>query len=210
MRSVTLCLLLLVFSVVTVSAADRPAKQVAKDTDGPSSYTMITEGIVGGFVPAHVRQRTVLITRDGKHQLYVMKQPRRGEAATYHAGKLDDMQFRSLQDAITKLGLSKLPVESPAGCQDIYEQDTSIAFYADKNFWRNGGPGGCVRGVSKIQPKAEQKAVFRDAVALIKKTAENGAKAPADAKSFNDVVKEIQIHGSKRGKAAGKKASLSF
>ena len=198
MRWVTILLLL---CVSLASAEERTSKDDGKKAGDVPAYIMITEGIVGGFVPARVRQRTVLVNRDGKFHLLVMKQPARNKKATHHVGTLDEKQSRALLSAISEHGLWKLPVESPAGSQDIYGLDTSIAIHVDGKFWRNGGPGGCVRRVSKVQPTKEQKESFRDVVALIKKSALENAKTKGDAKSFNSVLKTIQLHGAKTGKA---------
>ena len=118
------------------------------------SYVLVTEGIVGGFAPAHVRQRIIVVSQNGKHELLVFKQPQRNSPKTFLRGTLTDMQMDALRKDLAKNGLWTLPTEDPAGCQDIYKSDTSIAVRDGGKFWRNGGPGGCVRGVSKVQPFA--------------------------------------------------------
>lgn len=64
--------------------------------------------------------------------------------------------------------LKSLPVEKPAGVQDIYGLDTSIAYSNGDWQWMNGGPQGCGAGESTVQPTEEQKAAFQKAVTLIK------------------------------------------
>lgn len=55
---------------------------------------MVTEGIVGGFVPAHVRQRIVIIDSGEDFALLVMKQPVRNVEATYHRAALPKMEYQ--------------------------------------------------------------------------------------------------------------------
>jgi hypothetical protein len=61
----------------------------------------------------------------------------------------------------------ELPTEQPPGSEDIYGQDTSIAFGSDDLEWVNGGPAGCGSGVSAVQATEVQKAKFRRAVEIV-------------------------------------------
>ena len=60
--------------------------------------------------------------------------------------------------------LKTLPMEKPAGSEDIYGLDTSIAWGSDDMMWINGGPSGCGGGVSEVQATDEEKAKFKRAV----------------------------------------------
>ncbi len=116
MRSAMILLPFLIFLGATCChAADAPKKPTES-----RSYVMVTEGIVGGFVPAHVRQRIVIIDSGEDLALLVMKQPVRNVEATYHKAALPKMEYLALMKKLAEHGLWKLPVEVPAGCQDIY------------------------------------------------------------------------------------------
>lgn len=101
------------------------------------TYLQVTKGIVGGFVPAHVREQ-LIVTRSGdQYKMVVMQQPSRSDEATYRHGALTKMQWAGLVKELSEKGLWKLPIESPSGCDDIYQLDTSIAIRAGTKFWRN-------------------------------------------------------------------------
>ncbi len=197
--SVLLVVLGLVAATAPVRADDA---RVAERDDDELSYVMVTEGIVGGFVPAHVRGRMVVVPRDDKFDLLVMKQPQRNDEVTYQKGTLTAEQFDELLAALDKAGVWKLPVESPPGCQDIYKKDTSIAIRGGDKFWRNGGPAGCVHGVSKIQPDKKQLETFGETVGLLKKLAEKHATDKGDAKSFNAALELVHRDAAKKQKGA--------
>lgn len=63
--------------------------------------------------------------------------------------------------------LKSIPTEQPPGSEDIYSLDTSIAWQSDDIVWVNGGPSGCARGTSSIQPTEEDKAKFKRAVEIV-------------------------------------------
>ena len=189
MRATALLLILTVLSS-PLFAGDIAIRKPAK----ARSYVLVTEGIVGGFAPAHVRQRIVVVSQNGKHELLVFKQPQRNSPKTFLRGTLTDMQMDALRKDLAKNGLWTLPTENPAGCQDIYKSDTSIAVRDGGKFWRNGGPGGCVRGVSKVQPTEKQASQFKAVLAVVKKTAQQ-AKEKGDAKSFNATLQVLLRDG---------------
>ena len=58
-------------------------------------------------------------------------------------------------------------MESPPGSEDIYGQDTSIAFGSEELQWHNGGPQGCGGGNSSEKATVEQKERFKRAVEII-------------------------------------------
>ena len=64
--------------------------------------------------------------------------------------------------------LKTLPTEHPAGSEDIYGLDTSIAWFSDDLMWINGGPQGCGGGKSEgPAPSEEQKQKFKRAVEIV-------------------------------------------
>ncbi|MCH7728514.1 MAG: hypothetical protein IH991_18840 [Planctomycetes bacterium] len=184
--------LMLVFAVLSspLFAGDIAIRKPAK----VGSYVLVTEGIVGGFAPAHVRQRIIVVSQNGKHELLVFKQPQRNSPKTFLRGTLTDMQMDALRKDLAKNGLWSLPTEKPAGCQDIYKSDTSIAVRDGDKFWRNGGPGGCVRGVSKVQPTEKQIGQFKAVLAVVKKAAQQ-AKEKGDEKSFTATLRLLMRDG---------------
>ncbi|KAG6830217.1 hypothetical protein H0H92_001655 [Tricholoma furcatifolium] len=67
-----------------------------------------------------------------------------------------------------RLMLAKLPTEWPQGSEDIYGENTSIAWQSDDFRWWNGGPEGCGGGgKSKVQPTEKDKEKFRRAVDIV-------------------------------------------
>ncbi len=194
-----------------VANSDQASRAFAEERDEEQlSYIMLTEGIVGGFVPAHVRQRTMIVVRDDKVELLVLKQPQRNDKPTYLRGELMAEQWKTLLAALKKEGLYELPVESPPGCQDIYKMDTSVAVRVGDTFWRNGGPAGCVHGQSKIQPTKAQQETFRSVVELLKKLADKNAKDELAAKDFDAVLQQLQRDGQKEGKPSAAKKPAAF
>ena len=204
MRATALLLILTVLSS-PLFAGDIAIRKPAK----ARSYVLVTEGIVGGFAPAHVRQRIVVVSQNGKHELLVFKQPQRNSPKTFLRGTLTDMQMDALRKVLAKNGLWTLPTENPAGCQDIYKSDTSIAVRDGGKFWRNGGPGGCVRGVSKVQPTEKQAGQFKAVLAVVKKTAQQ-AKEEGDEKSFNATLQVLLRDGVNLKKAQPVKTRIEI
>ncbi len=166
----------------------------------PGCSILLTEGIVGGFAPAHVRSQ-VAITRSGDaYQVLVMTHPARNAQKTFRVGKLTEKQIATLLNGLEKQGLWKLPIELPSGCQDIYAKDTSLAVMSGKHFWRNGGPGGCVRGKSKVQPTGDDQKTFVELIGAVKKLAMENAKGESDAKTFQKVVRAMHANFPRPGK----------
>jgi hypothetical protein len=63
--------------------------------------------------------------------------------------------------------MQMLPTEQPPGSEDIFGQDTSIAFGSDDLEWANGGPAGCGGGTSAVQATEQEKAKFKRAVEIV-------------------------------------------
>lgn len=62
------------------------------------------------------------------------------------------------------LALSKLPVESPIGCEDVYQQDTCIQISSPGLKWQNTPNQGCNSTPSSIVPSEAEKDVFKSLV----------------------------------------------
>ena len=187
------CLVAIAFSSLA-DAAPRPGS--AK----PSSYVMVTVGIVGGFVPPHVRTQAVVLQQGDKYSVWLKQQPKRNEKPSYKTASVGDMEVAALIAKLKKMEVAKLPREQPTGCQDIYGLDTSLAVRHGDTFWRNGGPGGCVHGRSKVQATAAHKEMFRKATKLVTAFAEKHAGKPTDAAAFRKVFITVQSDAPRKGK----------
>jgi hypothetical protein len=194
-----LCVVLLCAQAFVGSASAAEKKPAAL---GP--YLMVTEGIVGGIVAPHVRQRTIVIRNKDAYDVLVKTQPRRNAPATYLRGRVDAKEFDGLMKDIQKAGLFEFPLEKPRGGEDIYGLDTSIAVRSEKAFWRNGGPGGCVRLGSKVQPSDKQRKAFAGLVEKIKKFAAEHARKKGDADAFAKTVRAIQRDAPREKNDAGR------
>jgi hypothetical protein len=116
----------------------------------------IREGIVGGIVAPHVRfEGTAVQQPDGTARVAV----RNGKQETFCGTWSADLwkKYRSLID---ENNVFTLPVENPAGGEDIYGFDRSLAVTLDGHTWRNGGPGGCIHMSSMVQANPVEKKRF--------------------------------------------------
>jgi len=163
---------------------NKPADDRVKRPGGAGSYVMVTKGIVGGFVPAHVRLQVIIVPQGDKHTIVVKKHADRRAKPTYLAGTLTKEQYADLFAELDKQGLWKLPTEQPPGSQDVYRRDTSISARQGAKSWRNGGPAGCVHGQSKVKPTKKQIEQFTAIVVAIKKLAGAHADDESDAATF--------------------------
>lgn len=157
----------------------------------PVSHLVLTRGIVGGFVPAHVSEQVVIHNTDAGAVIHLMQQPRRNAPTTFLRGKLTPEEYRSLFDQADKLGLWGLPRETPAGCEDIYKLDTSINARQGEKAWYNGGPAGCVHGESRVQATADQRGKFQKMVAALHDVATARAKTPSDQETFQKALRAV-------------------
>lgn len=130
-------------------------------------------GITGGFAPP---TPSAVYTVDGaptKPDLHITAAlrpdgtPQLGNAMPKSLSK----SASGVEEMLSELHsiLQTLPVEVPAGCEDIYRLDTSIAFQSGNFMWMNGGPRGCGTHESSVQPTAEDKARFKRAVEIVHK-----------------------------------------
>ena len=167
--------------------------ELVQDEKESADYILVTEGIVGGFVPPHIRQRTIIIAGDDKVHVFVMKHPQRNKPATYLRGSLSVKRFDKLLSAIEEKNLWSLPVEQPTGSQDIYGMDTSLAVRIGKKSWRNGGPEGCVHGQSKVQASDTQRKQFGRILKLTQDLVEEYAHEHSDSDTFLNALTSIQL-----------------
>ncbi|KAG6889246.1 hypothetical protein C0995_002458 [Termitomyces sp. Mi166 len=65
--------------------------------------------------------------------------------------------------------LAQLPTEKPIGSEDIYDEDTSLAWHSDDFSWFNGGPDGCgPGGKSRVQATEKQREKFKRAIEIVR------------------------------------------
>lgn len=153
------------FLVMGRMATDVAAKE--------NSFVKLTRGIVGGFVPAHVKREILIFAENGAYCIHVVKHENRSSKKQFQVGVLSKEDYDKLFKLIEKIGLWNLPREQPTGSQDIYQMDTAIVVRHGKKYWKNGGPGGCVHGVSKVQATKKQQRDFRELVNKIESLAES-------------------------------------
>ncbi|CAE6383524.1 unnamed protein product [Rhizoctonia solani] len=142
----------------------------------PKEYLVrLQHGITGGFAPPTpnaIHQLTR--SNDNPDSLLIQSMVRPGGTPSLqpHPPKeltqLDDPGHasNSLVDELHTI-LKEIPTEQPPGSEDIYGMDTSIMWASEDLEWMNGGPSGCGRGTSVVQPTDEQKAKFKRAVEII-------------------------------------------
>lgn len=109
-------------------------------------------GIVGGFAPPTVRLTIDISVEQDKDEVQIQMMKRGADKKEIvKTGTLSRKDLEPIWD---------LPKEDPEGCQDIYDLDTGVSIQRGLRSWRNGGPGGCVRMHSEVQPSADQKKAF--------------------------------------------------
>lgn len=151
-----------------VDAGEAVAKKSVPVNKQLVRCVVLTDGIVGGFVPAMVRLKLLVFAENGKYHVWTKTQKSRRGMVQHHRGEITKKQFDDFLTGINQFGVTKLPLESPRGGEDIYRLDTSLLLRVGKTFWRNGGPGGCVHQQSKVQATAAQKKQFASAVSFAK------------------------------------------
>lgn len=152
---------------------------------------VLTEGIVGGFIPPHVRLNIIFLPRADGVDVWTKTQPDRTAKPRYLKGDIPIKEFKKITALIQKKKIWELPVESPRGSQDIYQLDTSLNVSLGKQSWSNGGPAGCVHGQSKIQASDEHRKRFSQIVDQLKKSANEHAKTEVEAKKFETAAQQV-------------------
>ncbi|KAI0342548.1 hypothetical protein BDW22DRAFT_1407605 [Trametopsis cervina] len=142
----------------------------------PEFSLRLQEGITGGFAPPTPSAILTVTGSPNKADLHITSAIR-----PHGTPSLQDALPKSLSksepgvdESITELYtiLKSLPTEKPAGSEDIYRLDTSIAFASEGFTWQNGGPQGCGGGQSSVRATAEEKARFKRAVEIVNKLVE--------------------------------------
>lgn len=193
-------------SVLLLCAATPGRAQDAKpDAEkAPKNFVIVTEGIVGGIVAPHVRRKILIYEQNGDYVVLVMTQSSRRAERTVKRGTLTKKAAAALFADFAKQGLWTLPVETPTGVEDVYGKDTSLTVRRGAKFWRNGGPGGCVRGRSKTRPSDKQRLKFLKLLGLVQRTAVKQATGKAGAKTFLAADRRLNEAARKLGKPRDK------
>ncbi|CAE6462592.1 unnamed protein product [Rhizoctonia solani] len=134
----------------------------------------VQHGIAGGFAPPTPNALHQLArSNDNPNSLFIdsMVRPSGTPDLLPHPPKelpISDPSHDStkLIDELHSI-LKEIPTEHPPGIEDIYGMDTSITWASEDLEWQNGGPQGCGRGTSEVQPTPEQKAKFKRAVDIV-------------------------------------------
>ncbi|KAG0166392.1 hypothetical protein DFQ28_007262 [Apophysomyces sp. BC1034] len=128
---------------------------------------VLREGITGGIVAPTIKQ-VIEIRGDGTNA-DIRHSMLKSESKTDYLVQGGSLSTQEIQDVLVNLKqqLQQLPTEEPAGSEDIYGQDISIALLTDDFQWQNGGPEGCVGGESSRQATPEQKLKFKALVEML-------------------------------------------
>lgn len=130
-------------------------------------------GIVGGFAPP-TPDAIYTITKASANPTILIASAVRPEGtpslqeAAPKSLKAEETETETLVNELHAI-LKEIPTESPAGSEDIYGLNTSIAWGSDDLEWCNGGPQGCGGGTSSVQATEEQKVKFKRAVEIVEK-----------------------------------------
>ncbi|CAO3629218.1 unnamed protein product [Cunninghamella blakesleeana] len=140
---------------------------------------VVREGITGGFVGPTIKRAVQIDGDESQGASIQVSDLKAGTKADYNTlgGDLMGKNKAFLSSFIPEIKdlLKTLPIEEPAGSEDIYGLDTSITFFSDDFNWQNGGPGGCGHGKSSTQATEEQKEKFKALVDLIYSTGQQFA-----------------------------------
>ena len=141
--------------------------------DAPEIKIQMRVGIVGGFVAPTVKLDIEIHLEKDQDQATVRFMRLKDDKPVVKTGSMTRGEIEALLKDIEKVW--DLPVEDPEGSQDIYGLDTGVHIRIDRKQWRNGGPGGCVHGQSKVQASEEQKKTFKSIVDKVAQAAEKHA-----------------------------------
>jgi hypothetical protein len=130
-------------------------------------------GIVGGIVAPTVKLELEIALEKDKDEATVRFMRLKDNKPVVKKGTMTRKEVEALLKDIEKVW--DLPKEDPEGCEDIYGLDTGLHVQIDRQSWRNGGPGGCVHGQSKVQATEEQKKTFKKIVDKVSQIAEKHA-----------------------------------
>ncbi|KNG90621.1 hypothetical protein ANOM_001347 [Aspergillus nomiae NRRL 13137] len=138
----------------------------------PSEYSIrLQKGITGGFAPPTPSAILQLVKSAGDSNIIISEavRPDGQPGLQQQPEKTLDASDGEAESLVTELYeiLKDLPLEIPPGSEDIYRMDTSIAWGSEDLVWHNGGPQGCVRATSDVQPSETERAGFRRAVDIV-------------------------------------------
>lgn len=126
-------------------------------------------GITGGFAPPTPNAIHTLTRPKDSANLSVASAIRTTGTRALQDAAPKQLQIDDHSALLEELHsiLKEIPTESPAGSEDIYGKDISIAWGSEDLQWMNGGPQGCGTGKSQVAATDEQKAKFERAVAIV-------------------------------------------
>jgi len=139
--------------------------------DTTSVSFRLQKGITGGFAPP-TPSAVYTVDANPSQSLYKVTTAVRADGTPTLGDAVPKTLATSKGDALVEelYGILKsIPTEFPPGSEDIYHEDTSIAFSSNDFQWWNGGPQGCGGGESQVQPTEDDKAKFKRAVAIVEK-----------------------------------------
>jgi len=155
------------------------------ETELRGTSIVLVEGISGGIV-GPTRHRSVTFGYDWNRGAFraveqrLERAPRSG-LREFRACDLGGDRFRKIVERVIELGLPALPLEEPAGSEDLYHRNTGIRFAHAGRVWENQAPGGCLHPGSSVRVTAEQVAVFDAVLALLNGALAEGPLQPASA-----------------------------
>ncbi|KAI9926538.1 hypothetical protein ASPWEDRAFT_176490 [Aspergillus wentii DTO 134E9] len=137
----------------------------------PSEYGIrLQKGITGGFAPPTPTAIYQLYKESEGSSIKVSKSER--EDGTPSLGAALEKSLDASDEALDLVDelyniLKELPIEQPAGSEDIYGHDTSIAWFDNDFQWLNGSHSGVQGGSSYVQASADQKKLFERAIEIV-------------------------------------------
>ncbi|KAF9267036.1 hypothetical protein L218DRAFT_920744 [Marasmius fiardii PR-910] len=136
----------------------------------PNEYSLrLQKGIVGGFAPPTPDHIYTVTRPKDQNELNITSAVRPDgqpglQSAVPKRVKHDD--HAALVDELHGI-LKEIPTEKPAGSEDIYGLNTSIAWGSADLQWCNGGPQGCGGGKSEVEATEDHKKKFKRAVEIV-------------------------------------------
>lgn len=156
-----------------------------------SIFIRMTQGVVGGIVPAHVRMQLVVVPAPHGHTVAFVDRSSAGTGPAFFIGRDTDGRTASILREMETIGLWSLPVESPPGSADVYGMDTSLIVATPNRAWGNLGPGACMHGISDTRPTDDQVELFRRCVTALHGLRETATNA-TDEGGYNAVLRTFE------------------
>jgi hypothetical protein len=150
---------------------------LAKDACAFSSMTTIrlVEGVVGGFMPAVPRKQILIEIEGGQVHIEKHVKSNAANAVDGYVQTKSTVEAQQVQATVDHCisTLKSLPLESPAGSQDVYKQDVSIFVETDGFTWANVPNQGCDIQESSVQPSSAQIEHFKQIIQKITQLADS-------------------------------------